>query len=325
MLILSQLLSINLSDSCSCSSFEDFQNDNDVNKATLPVLMLLKAPLFMRSVLAAFFERVMDDHTAANIIRSIGLGPGLYSSSSNVSWSRVLFWWWYALKWILSSFGARGRGGSSMDVLKLEAEKEDFQRQFAEMWNENDLDALICPVHAVPPAPSSAFPFISAGASYSMLFSFLDYPAGVIPNITRVTNEDRIPDTLAYVHGRDSPTRPKSREFGATSNNPGKRAPPSHIPDSQIFPVGIDQAGKISMTRKVEVIDVPSLPVQPPDPNNAASTIIKPRFNFLGILGIEEYNNMLTSLSGVGVGIQVVGRRFCEESVLGVMEIIDKL
>lgn len=98
----------------------------------------------------------MDDETAAAIIRSIGLGPSALTSSSSgksgtSSWNRLFFWfdlrhsksrWWYALRWATSSSTS---GPSNAEVTKLEAEREEYQRHFAEMWNENNLDIIICP------------------------------------------------------------------------------------------------------------------------------------------------------------------------------------
>lgn len=47
-----------------------------------------------------------------------------------------------------------------------------------------------------------------------MIFSLLDYPVGVIPNITRVLPEDRVIDTVGYVHGREYPQEFEDDEFG---------------------------------------------------------------------------------------------------------------
>lgn len=69
-------------------------------------------------------------------------------------------------------------------------------------------------------------------------------------------------------------------------------------------------------------------PPPPPLPNNPTN---KTSFNFLGILGVEEYNSRISEgiLSSQGsssrVGVQVVGKRFEEERVLAVMKVIDGL
>ncbi|KAJ3059488.1 hypothetical protein HK102_009964 [Quaeritorhiza haematococci] len=67
------------------------------------------------------------------------------------------------------------------------------------------MDVVICPVHAIPPVPSSSFPYICAGASYSMIYSLLDYPVGVVPSLASITSDDKVQDTWQYVHGHDMP------------------------------------------------------------------------------------------------------------------------
>ena len=120
------------------------------------------------------------------------------------------------------------------------------------------------------------------------LIRCLDYPVGVVPNITRVLPEDRVIDTVAYVHGREYPEEFDDSEDDEFGIPPLPNAQPIHTP--------LQQAG-----RKIS-------------------------FNFLGILGIEEYNGKLEEgVLGAGVGIQVVGERFKEERVLGVMSVIEDL
>jgi hypothetical protein len=92
--------------------------------------------------------QIMEDSTAANIIRSLGLGPGaLPSNESSVStWNRLFFWWWYALKWATtSSPREKSQSEKNNDLLTLDLERKEYQRHFSDMWNDANLDIMICP------------------------------------------------------------------------------------------------------------------------------------------------------------------------------------
>lgn len=103
--------------------------------------MLLKIPSWIRNVFGFFFDRVLDDRVTGQIIRALGLGPMSRTNS------------WFS--WLFSS----DNGG---ERVKLEKEKEDFQRAYNEVWKEyGELDAIICPVHALPPMPASSFPYVN--------------------------------------------------------------------------------------------------------------------------------------------------------------------
>lgn len=58
-----------------------------------------------------------------------------------------------------------------------------------------------------------------------MVYSLLDYPAGVVPNVTSVSQSDRVHDTLAYVHGRNS----EDPQFSRHKKGYMKWDPPAHI------------------------------------------------------------------------------------------------
>ena len=66
-----------------------------------------------------------------------------------------------------------------------------------------------------------------------MIFSLLDYPVGVIPNITRVLPEDRVIDTVAYVHGREYPEEFDDSEDDEFGIPPLPNAQPIHTPLQQ--------------------------------------------------------------------------------------------
>ncbi|TPX70449.1 glutaminyl-tRNA synthase (glutamine-hydrolysing) [Spizellomyces sp. 'palustris'] len=244
-LLLTKLLVMDLDSPC--TFLREFQQD-DLGEPIVPLMLLMRAPMLVRALVATFFERIMDDTVVGQMIRTLGLGGTT----------------------------ARFRKGpkAAAELVQLQKEKEEYQRLFAEAWNEMDgMDVLICPVHAIPPLPSVSFPYTSAGTSYSMLYGLLDYPVGVVPNVTAVTAADRVQDTLMYVHSQEGAPPPV--------NIPGQPAVQSHGHH-------------------------------------------KGCFNFLGILGVEEFNSRLAE--GVGteasVAVQVVGRRFEEEKVLAVMELL---
>lgn len=118
-----------------------------------------------------------------------------------------------------------------------------------------------------------------------MLYSLLDYPVGVIPNLSSVSFSDRIEETLQYVHSHEEPWQPP---------------------------------GTLRLQR-------PPAPPAQQGGHTQGSPHIKGNFNFLGILGVEEFNSRVEDggiTKGVGVGVQVVGRRFEEERILAVMECV---
>jgi fatty acid amide hydrolase len=51
------------------------------------------------------------------------------------------------------------------------------------------LDAVICPAHALPAVRHGAYTDITFSASYTLLYNLLDWPAGVVP-ITHVKSTD---------------------------------------------------------------------------------------------------------------------------------------
>ncbi|KAI9136905.1 amidase signature domain-containing protein, partial [Paraphysoderma sedebokerense] len=68
--------------------------------------------------------------------------------------------------------------------------RDQYEKKFLKFWNDNcdsngkELDAIICPVHGMPPVPHDTLPWLSSCMSYSFLYNVLDYPAGIIPVTT---------------------------------------------------------------------------------------------------------------------------------------------
>ncbi|XP_038270754.1 fatty-acid amide hydrolase 1 isoform X2 [Dermochelys coriacea] len=77
---------------------------------------------------------------------------------------------------------------SVKELWKLHCEIEEYCQEFIAEWRKLDLDVMLCPV--VGPAFQIGFPGkISVAVSYTILYNYLDFPAGVVP-VTTVTKED---------------------------------------------------------------------------------------------------------------------------------------
>ena len=48
--------------------------------------------------------------------------------------------------------------------------------------------------------PSKSSNFVWLGSFYSALYNLLDYPCGVVPNVTQVSTSDGIPNSVRYSH-----------------------------------------------------------------------------------------------------------------------------
>ncbi len=81
----------------------------------------------------------------------------------------------------------------------------DYRAMFMKRWLDEQLDALICPIHACP-APPNHFPMQIFGAStYANLYNLLDYPAGIVPSAL-VTEEDERMTRESYPDVEDRET-----------------------------------------------------------------------------------------------------------------------
>ncbi|XP_007430219.1 fatty-acid amide hydrolase 1 [Python bivittatus] len=77
---------------------------------------------------------------------------------------------------------------SVKELWKYHLEVEEYCREFIAEWKRLELDVLLCP--ALGPAFKSGFPGrIPEIISYTVLYNFLDFPAGVVP-VTTTTKED---------------------------------------------------------------------------------------------------------------------------------------
>ncbi|XP_067324004.1 fatty-acid amide hydrolase 1-like isoform X2 [Anolis sagrei] len=77
---------------------------------------------------------------------------------------------------------------SVKELWELHFEIEEYCYKFIAEWKKLQLDVLLCP--ALSPAYKIGYPGkISMAAVYTMLYNYLDFPAGVVP-VTTVTKED---------------------------------------------------------------------------------------------------------------------------------------
>ncbi|RKO94744.1 amidase signature domain-containing protein [Blyttiomyces helicus] len=248
---------------CDARSLTAHSGTHPFDPAVLLVL-LSRTPKILRGVIANLFDWFLEDGVLARILRSFGNG------------------------------GPEGR--SSSRVLQMRAEIEAYRAAFARDWEDAKVDFVISPVHAIPPVPPESFPFVCAGSSYSMLPSLLDYPSGVIPSIAPATEDDRVPNPFAYVHGQDEPPLE-----GAGS----------HLMPLLANPQTVAVAALEAQQQALAAVG--PMPVRHGE------------FNFLGVLGVEEWNGWVAEVAGASgccAGVQIIGRRFEDEKVLAGMQVV---
>ncbi|KAG5813994.1 hypothetical protein H9Q74_003137 [Fusarium xylarioides] len=78
-------------------------------------------------------------------------------------------------KWIIQD--AEGPGLDANGVLKLRVERDDFRCRFAEHWESQDVDFVICPVFVGPACSHETALYWN----YTALWNYVDYPGIVIP------------------------------------------------------------------------------------------------------------------------------------------------
>ncbi|KAJ6659480.1 hypothetical protein lerEdw1_018714 [Lerista edwardsae] len=109
--------------------------------------------------------------------------------------SKIPDWLRSLLSWILRPISPRLSKGlrsthtrSVKELWELHANIEEYRQEFIAEWKKLDLDVVLCP--ALGPAFTIGFPGkLSAGSCYTILYNYLDFPAGVVP-VTTVTKED---------------------------------------------------------------------------------------------------------------------------------------
>ncbi|XP_042318583.1 fatty-acid amide hydrolase 1-like [Sceloporus undulatus] len=104
-------------------------------------------------------------------------------------------WLRHLLSWIVRPISSRTSNmfGNMTErpvkeLWKLHSEIEEYCQEFIAEWKKLQLDVMLCP--ALTPAFKIGFPGkFSMGAIYTLLYNYLDFPAGVVP-VTTVTKED---------------------------------------------------------------------------------------------------------------------------------------
>lgn len=80
----------------------------------------------------------------------------------------------------------RSAGYASADrYWQLTKQRERFTVDFCAQLRAKNIDALLCPPHALPALTHGSTQYLAAAASYAMLFNLVGMPAGVVP-VTRV-------------------------------------------------------------------------------------------------------------------------------------------
>uniref|UniRef100_A0A8C5RES1 Fatty-acid amide hydrolase 1 n=1 Tax=Laticauda laticaudata TaxID=8630 RepID=A0A8C5RES1_LATLA len=108
---------------------------------------------------------------------------------------KIPYWMRRILSWIIRPKSIRqSRALSNLkersikELWKCHSEIEEYCREFTEQWKRLELDVLLCP--AIGPAFKSGFAGkLKEVVSNTILYNYLDFPAGVVP-VTTVTKED---------------------------------------------------------------------------------------------------------------------------------------
>ncbi|XP_070795689.1 fatty-acid amide hydrolase 1-like [Pituophis catenifer annectens] len=113
----------------------------------------------------------------------------------NIQMIKLPYWIRRGLSWIIKPIAIRQsrtlsnlQERSVKELWKCHSEIEEYCREFTEEWKRLELDVLLCP--AIGPAFKSGFPGkLTEVISNTILYNYLDFPAGVVP-VTTVTKED---------------------------------------------------------------------------------------------------------------------------------------
>ncbi|KAJ2999888.1 hypothetical protein HDV02_001407 [Globomyces sp. JEL0801] len=158
------------SDRANPECFQVQQTQLNVAVSLLPMYLVNRIPQYIRSWICYGLGMFMQDSVLTALSTFFG-GGSTSKSSRNLS-----------------------------ELHELELERERYCKLFESAMSNPEIDILICPVTACPPLPSVSSPFVWPGSFYSSLFNLLDYPSGIIPNVTRVLETDRVPNAIRYIH-----------------------------------------------------------------------------------------------------------------------------
>lgn len=82
----------------------------------------------------------------------------------------------------------------------IESERDDYLRDFWNVWDKDQLDAVICPAVALPAYNHGGATDLTASCSYTMLFNILHNSAGVVPITTVRDDEQNYKSTINDIY-----------------------------------------------------------------------------------------------------------------------------
>lgn len=80
---------------------------------------------------------------------------------------------------------ARGPAKTGVEISKMRGARDEFRMGFAEHWNEQDVDVVLCPMH-VGPAPVHD---TAVHWNYTAVWNYVDYPGIVFPTPVRTKSK----------------------------------------------------------------------------------------------------------------------------------------
>lgn len=89
------------------------------------------------------------------------------------------------LAFLLQATGATNASG----FWRLNFQREECASEVRQLWQQMKLDALICPVHAVPAFPHGDSVDLVLAAIYSFVFNLIGFPAGSVAMVRSPTTE----------------------------------------------------------------------------------------------------------------------------------------
>jgi len=81
------------------------------------------------------------------------------------------------------------------ELWQITNERTRIRRSTMNVWNEQGLDAVICPPHATPAIFHGQSSQFTLGGSYAIRYNYLNLPAGVVP-VTRVQANEEVRGTV---------------------------------------------------------------------------------------------------------------------------------
>ena len=75
------------------------------------------------------------------------------------------------------------------DYWALTAKRAAFRVSELDSWDQNQLDAVVCPVHVTPAVPHGESKDFTLSFCYAARYNVLDFPAGVVP-VSRVNSDE---------------------------------------------------------------------------------------------------------------------------------------